>query len=120
MRDIILTREQENHVNDLNNIKTNVVQPVISKCKKLVGKFKHSESLNRLLKQYQNEHKLEFKIKLVQDVPTRWNSSFDMLDSILVNKSALVAICASPENSDYKVLKDLICVCVPWKISYKI
>ncbi len=66
------------------------LEPIIAKCRKLVGKFKHSEGLCRKLKAKQERLSLEFRLKLVQDVSTRWNSTFDMLESILINKAPLI------------------------------
>ena len=40
---------------------------------------------------------MESKTKLVQDVCTRWNSSFDMIDSIIKNYAALKSIVADAE-----------------------
>ena len=36
---------------------------------------------------------MESKTKMVQDISTRWNSAFDMLDSITKNYAALKSMC---------------------------
>ena len=59
----------------------------IGDCRRLVGSFRHSEVLTRKLKQI--DLKYDSKTKLVQEVPTRWNSTFCMIDSLLVSKDAL-------------------------------
>jgi hypothetical protein len=38
------------------------------------------------------------RIKLIQDVSTRWNSTYDMLDSICTNRDALKEMFTHPEN----------------------
>ena len=91
-------------VKKCNEIKDDV-EKILSKCRKIVGLFHHSSILHDELKITQNELKYETKIKLIQEVPTRWNTTFAMLDSIITNKDALVLISLKPEN---KTLKNLI------------
>lgn len=75
----------------LNDIKESV-ESIIKKCKHLVGSFNSSEQLNRRLKEKQIELNVGHSRKLVQDVITRWNSTHDMLKSILDNKQPLRAL----------------------------
>lgn len=101
------------------------MEHIIAKCRKLVGKFKHSEGLCRKLKAKQERLGLEFKLKLVQDVSTRWNSTFDMLETILINKAPLVSIALEPENAphdiemlcdqEFSIIKDLCTILEPLK-----
>lgn len=39
---------------------------------------------------------------MVQEVKTRWNSTFDMLESILINKAALLSIVHDPQSAQIK------------------
>lgn len=55
----------------INETKSKVLK-ILKKCKSLVGSFKHSEKLNRQLKETQRNLKYSNPIKLVQDVCTRW------------------------------------------------
>jgi hypothetical protein len=65
---------------------------LIQKCRKFVGAFRHSEPLNKFLKETQERLNTEFQTKLVQDVSTRWNSTYDLLDSLLINQDALNSV----------------------------
>lgn len=65
---------------------------LIKKCKHLVGSFRSSENLTRRLKDKQQELAIGSERKLMQDVVTRWNSTYDMLRSILENKLPLKAL----------------------------
>jgi len=90
---------------------------ILAKCRKLVGTFKHSTSLSEKLSEvlrkcanlYLDEeidqqeideivdmieksdepHKKQLKLKLVQDMATRWNSTLAMLISIFDSHSAI-------------------------------
>jgi len=93
------------------------IGPILAKCRKLVGTFKHSTSLSEKLSEvlrkcanlYLDEeidqqeideivdmieksdepHKKQLKLKLVQDMATRWNSTLAMLISIFDSHSAI-------------------------------
>ncbi len=80
------------------------IEPLLAKCRKLVGSFKHSssmsEKLSEIIKNIKKENsnqnlymdeQLEIiehrdengcQTKLVQDLSTRWNSTLAMLKSI--------------------------------------
>ena len=74
----------------------------MAKCRRLVGSFKHSDILTRNLKEKQITLDCVHRTKLVQDVPTRWNTSYDMMNSILLNKNALISMSLDRENATIK------------------
>ena len=67
--------------------------------KKLVGHFKHSALATSALKQHQVQMNLPER-KLKQDVPTRWNSTYYMLQRLLEMRWPVVAVL-----SDESVIK---------------
>ena len=70
-----------------------LTQPSVTKaltiCRKIVGHFKHSPLAYSRLQAVQTKVK-----RLQQDVPTRWNSTFFMMESLLEQKHALAAYAA--------------------------
>ena len=53
--------------------------------RKLVGHFRHSAKATAVLEKLQRERNPEEQpLKVVQDVPTRWNSSFYMIQRLLL------------------------------------
>ena len=68
------------------------VKDLLSKCKKFVSAFRHSYLLTEALKNKQITMNWQCKTKLVQDVPTRWNSTYDMLQSLIKNQVPLDSI----------------------------
>ena len=96
-RKTFVDETRKNKIKNLNEIKTNL-NAILTKCKHLVGSFRHSEGLLRRLREKQIEYHYEVKIKLVQDVATRWNSTLDMIDSIISNRDALLSMALNPEN----------------------
>ena len=54
------------------------------------------------IKAKQTELKYESKAKLIQDVPTRWNTKFDQHDSISNNIDALNSLAIIPQNTSIK------------------
>ncbi|GAA6082618.1 E3 SUMO-protein ligase ZBED1-like [Tachysurus ichikawai] len=61
---------------------------VLAKCRKVVGHFKHSPASAAELEQKQIELGQK-KESLIQDVPTRWNSTLDMIKSVCRNEQPL-------------------------------
>lgn len=82
---------------------------VVCQCRKLVGHFKHSTTLTAEMHKRQKllgepEH------VLIQDVPTRWNSTYEMMDRLVEQCRVLSDIMLDPKmtkKSDcVKLLKD--------------
>lgn len=84
---------------------------VLAVARQIVGKFRHSILAQDRLKVLQERLKLP-KTRLVQDVLTRWNSTYAMLDSLIKNKTALAAFSAEHElpalSADQWILIDNI------------
>ncbi|XP_051236252.1 E3 SUMO-protein ligase ZBED1-like [Dicentrarchus labrax] len=62
----------------------------LTKCRKIVGHFKHSPANTEELHQQQNQLG-QLTESLIQDVPTRWNSSLAMISRLLKNQEAIKA-----------------------------
>ncbi|KAJ8930409.1 hypothetical protein NQ314_016804 [Rhamnusium bicolor] len=56
-----------------------LVLPIIDKVKTIVSHFKRSTIANSKLMQFQKQSGIDIPKKLIQDVSTRWNSTFYML-----------------------------------------
>lgn len=63
---------------------------IIAKCRKIVSHFNHSSQACTKLKIIQENLKLPIH-KLIQDVVTRWNSTFYMLSRLYEQKQAVTA-----------------------------
>lgn len=59
-----------------------------AKARRIVGHFRHSISASKLLKNYQETNKLPVH-RLIQDEPTRWNSTYLMLNRLLEQRRAI-------------------------------
>ncbi|XP_012565115.2 uncharacterized protein LOC105849309 [Hydra vulgaris] len=108
------TESEVKEIEKINEGKLEIAK-VISSCRHIVGSLKHSEMLQKKLKEVQETLRYKTKIKLVQDIAIRWNSQFDMIESILTNKTALGMISIEFPNikdylstaAEFKVLEDL-------------
>jgi hypothetical protein len=73
------------------------VDDLLFDCRKIVGHFKQSSSatveLHKLQKQLQLPH-----AQLVQDVKTRWNSTFYMLERLLEQRKVIALYCSDKES----------------------
>ncbi|XP_061892294.1 E3 SUMO-protein ligase ZBED1-like [Entelurus aequoreus] len=64
--------------------------PALAKCRKIVGHFKHSPA--NLTELNAEQVKLgQQQEPLIQDVPTRWNSTLEMVKRIIPNQAAIKA-----------------------------
>ena len=92
---------------------------ILKKCRSIVGHFKHSVVANGKLKSVQEQMNLPF-LKVNQEVSTRWNSTFIMLERLLLIKDPLCVVVANlpsaPEFLDaeeWKTLEDCVKVLQP-------
>ncbi|XP_065667951.1 zinc finger BED domain-containing protein 4-like [Hydra vulgaris] len=60
-------------------------------CRRIVGHFKHSVKSYKLLRQSQEVLGLP-KHVIIQDEPTRWNSTFHMLNRLIEQKDAILLV----------------------------
>jgi hypothetical protein len=123
-RKIEINESRKAEIEHLNSLKK-IINDLLVKFKHLVGSFRHSEGLLSRLREKQQEYHYEVKIKLVQDVTTRWNSTLDMVDSILSNKDALMSMALNienktikqfvPDETEFSILEDLSNLLEPLK-----
>lgn len=83
-------------IKSMNDVKSRL-EKLVSRCRHLVGSFKHSEELRRELSKTQAHLLYTTRIQLVQDIAIRWNSTYDMLYSICVNQGALTMLNMDPK-----------------------
>jgi hypothetical protein len=98
-------------------LKIQAIENVLEKCRKLVGHFKHSTKDIGILNEIQLQESLNTKIKkplkLVQDVSTRWNSTFFMLNRIKKLKLPLKRFLVEKDypwiltNTEWNLIDDL-------------
>lgn len=110
---------------ELKNNHKHRVNTLIEKSRHLVGSFKHSDHLKRKLKEKQESLKFESRTALVQDVTNRWNSTYDLLDSLCCNMRALKALklendCSTiqsyvPSDLEFELIDQLCDLLLPLK-----
>ncbi|RXN29633.1 centrosomal protein of 112 kDa [Labeo rohita] len=66
------------------------VSDALANCRKIIGHFKHSPLATTRLEDIQKDLKMPTK-RLQQDVATRWNSTFYMVESLLEQKRTISA-----------------------------
>ena len=74
-----------------------MIKDIIANCRQIASHFNHSTLAYTKLEEIQIQHNLP-KHKLIQDVATRWNSTFFMLERIFEQKSAIANYCAEIPN----------------------
>lgn len=77
-----------------------IIKNIITNCKRIVGHFSHSQLAYRRLEELQKQNDLP-QHKLIQDVPTRWNSKYFMLERMFEQKFAVSSYCT--ETADLPV-----------------
>lgn len=95
---------------------------VLKKCRSLVGHFKHSVFASEKLKELQTQMGLP-QLKVIQDVSTRWNSSFHMLERLVQIKAPLsAAMTFLPRSPDcltaleWELINDCLPILKPFDI----
>lgn len=77
---------------------------ILAKCRRLVGYFYRSSSLNDCLMEKQmsvfSHEDRYIGHRLIADVPTRWNSSLDMLERILEQMPAIMLLQAIQSSAN--------------------
>lgn len=79
------------------------IEPVVTKIKDIVSYFKRSSHALAKLNEYQKQTGSTI-LKLKQDCPTRWNSTYDMLDRVLKLKEPIIATLAILNNTELNSL----------------
>ena len=80
-----------------------VVSKLLAKCRKFVGYFKRSTTAARCLKEKQKTLNLP-STSLINDCETRWNSTYDMLERLLVQEPAICATLMASSRRDDRSL----------------
>lgn len=95
------------------------VSPLLAKCRKIVGHFKHSPNNYKELKVQQVALGLPEE-PLLQDVVTRWNSTLFMLQRLVKHKDAIIATLnqqqhrlAKITDAEWEKLRQLIVILQP-------
>lgn len=93
---------------------------VLASGRKIIGHFKHSPLATSRLEAVQTGLGMPTK-RLIQDVPTRWNSTFYMTASLLEQKSALSLYAADHQlpatltASDWTLLEKINTILAPFE-----
>ena len=74
-----------------------VMKDIITNCRQITGHFNHSSLAYIKLHELQKQHNLP-QHKLIQDVTTRWNSTYLMLERIYEQKTAIASYCGEIPN----------------------
>ena len=80
-----------------------VVSDSLAVCRRLVGHFKHSALASQRLADIQRQLQMEI-LRPVQDVSTRWNSSYYMVERLLRMKHALSVLCSETDGMQDKTI----------------
>lgn len=83
-------------------VKDAAIDTLLSKCRKIVGHFKHSPYLENQLDKKLKEQGLAV-CKLKQDIVTRWNSTYFMFESLMKAKRGIIDV-LSTHSSDIRPL----------------
>ncbi|KAF0691848.1 zinc finger BED domain-containing protein 1-like, partial [Aphis craccivora] len=88
---------------------------ILKKCRIIVGYFKRSEVGNRMLVEKQKQLGSSTILKLKQDIRTRWNSTFFMLERLIKLKEPLTIVMitlketpSNLESQEWSIIEDMI------------
>ena len=90
------------HANNIavqNGLKTNGVSKIIANVKRIVGHF-HRSSLATSMFEKKPQHLNKVKHALINDVPTRWESTLSMIERFLEQKSVVFEALENLKNDD--------------------
>jgi hypothetical protein len=96
------------------------VADILTISRNIVGHFKHSTSASSRLHELQLELNIKI-VQLVQDVPTRWNSVFYMLQRLLEQRRAVTLYCAETgavtnlDPNQWVIAESLISLLTPFE-----
>ena len=79
------------------------VSHLLKKCRKLVGHFKHSATDTSVLRLVREEKQCPSH-ELIQDVPTRWTSTYDMLVRLLELRRAIDEVLSTHKKKEVRDL----------------
>jgi len=95
------------------------MQEIIKSAKAIVSFYSRSTKATEKLKEFQEQLNLPHH-KLITDCPTRWNSTYYMLQHLLEQKPAITVMCASTTAprinllaSEWYMMKQLVQVLKP-------
>ena len=102
------------------------IHALLAVCRRVVCYFRHSNQATEEL--LRREAQLDLGcLKLVQDVPTCWNSAYLMMERLLTVRQAVTAVLSvakkkehrdlMPSNSDWDVIEELIKVLKPFQVA---
>jgi hypothetical protein len=104
-----------------------IINGILAKCRSIVTHFKHSSQSYAKLSNIQKLHNFK-QHKLIQEVSTRWNSTYYMIERLYEQKSALSLFCSeNPDlgvaeltNQEWRVLDSLINILEPLEAATRI
>ena len=125
-KDILLNEAEATRVEITNKSKETVIIPLIARCRNVVAKFRHSDPLFRRFQNLQEELDFDQRVRLSQDIPMRWNSTYDMLESLIINQPILLRMSDEDEThllalkiptfDEFEFLKELCDLLLPLKV----
>jgi len=108
-----LSDDEEINVND--NTDESDLKKIFKKCRNMVSFFKRSEVGNRILDEKQKQLGYETVLKLKQDIRTRWNTTFFMLETLIKLKEPftilMITIREAPSNlspDEWSIIEDMV------------
>ena len=94
------------------------VTKLLARCRKLVGHFKHSCLAAEALANRQTQlNASQQPLKVIQDVATRWNSSYYMLRRLLELRVSLTAVLCDSSVTPKQADRDMLLKDGQWKLA---